>query len=212
MERLRDLIKQYSRWKNLEIYLNRIELNLNGDFEVAIGNTKSLIEAICKTILDERKTYQYTRSEKINKLVRKTMEALNIKQDKTISEFTNGLIKASQTLGELRNNIDSSAHGKSLLSVDNNPIEELTLYFLINSVETLACFLIEFYEIEHPRKIEKELNYTELNNFNQFLDQKHGDIEILGAYYSLSEILFHIDKIAYKDQHQKYLGGLNETN
>ena len=170
MKRLKELINKHSRWQGLTRYISRIEIYSSSDFEVAIGNAKSLIECICKTILDEQEK-DYTNGATINKLLRETLRALNIQKDGEVSKFAQGVISASQHLGELRNKIDTSSHGQSLLTVENNPIEELTLYFLINSIETIACFLIEFYEIEHPRKQQlQEKVYADFQDLNDYLD------------------------------------------
>ena len=143
MDRLKQLSKQYGQWKDLAIYIERIEYNLDSDFGAAIGNSKSLIECICKTILHEQETS----------------------------------------------------------------------YFLINCVENIACFLIDFYEIEYPRtKQTPDRKYIDYQDFNEYLDNLYGNIHMIGLSYSTSEILFLIDQVAYLDKYQEYLGEINETH
>ena len=211
MEKLKSLTETYSRWKDLRKYVDRIDTYLTSDFEVAIGSAKSLIESICKTILDEQKV-EISDEAKIKKLVNETLKSLNIKRDE-VCHFTSGIITASQNLATLRNKLDTSSHGQSLLTIENNPMEELTIYFLINSVEVIACFLIEFYEIEYPlNKKSKEHCYEDYDEFNKWLDNEYGMITVTEYPISTSLALF-TDPIAYKEKYQEYLSLKNgKTN
>jgi hypothetical protein len=212
MERLKELIQEQSRWKDLEIYPTRIEAFLDNDFISAIENGKALIETICKTILDEQKE-SYEKNETINKLVSKTLFALGIFAKGQISKFGSGIVTALHNLGELRNKIGDTAHGKSLLEIRKNKIEALSAGFLINSVELLACFLIEYYEFEFPtHKEKKERKYEDFQTFNEYLDETYGNIQVADYKYLASEILFAVDETAYDFEFQKYLSEPNDTN
>ena len=224
MDRLKEIVNNYSRWINLSTHITRIEFQINGDLTSAIGSTKSLLESICKTILDHEKA-GYDKNDNVNKLVKKTIQTLKIENPDQISLFGNGLVASIQYLGELRNRIDESSHGKSLLD-KNKKIDSITASFLINSAETIACFLIEFYEIEHPRKTEKDEfsieefkniydykgkdPYDDIKDFHIYLDNEHGFAEIANIPYATSEALFAVDITAYKDEYRKYREVVNE--
>lgn len=167
MDKLEKLINNYSRWTDLLDYIPRIEYQISHDLTAAIGSTKSLVESICKTILDHEKE-GYNNDDNINKLVKKTIKSLKTENPDLISLFGNNLVSSMQNLGEIRNKIDESSHGKSLLD-KTQKIDLITASFLINSVETISCFLIEFYEIEHPRrKGEDEFRFENLKDFNDY--------------------------------------------
>ena len=209
MYRLKEIVNNYSRWQDLSTHINRIEYQINDDLTSAIGSTKSLLESICKTILDYEQG-EYENYDNVNKLVKKTIQILKIENPSQTSAFGNALVTSIQNLGELRNRIDDSSHGKSLLD-KNKKIDSIIASFLINSAETIACFLIEFYEIEHPRKKgENEFNFQEMKEFNEYLDDQHGDVKIANLLYPTSEALFAVDTTAYKDEHRKYLEVVNE--
>ncbi len=209
MERLKELINNYGRWKNLSPYIIRIEYQISNDLTSAIGCTKSLLESICKTILDHEKV-EYLQTDNINKLAKKTIQSLKIEKFDKISLFGNALVTSIHNIGELRNEMDESSHGKSLLD-KTQKLDLITASFLINSAETIACFLIEFYEIEHPRKkVEDELSFKELQEFNDYIDKEHGYVEIAKIPYATSEALFATDRTAYKDQYRKYLKVVND--
>jgi len=210
MDRLKELINNYSRWTDLSTHINRIEYQVSNDLAAAIGSTKALLESICKTILNHEDP-KYDKNDNINKLVKKTIQSLKIENPEQTSLFGNALVTSIQNLGEIRNRIDESSHGKSLL-VKTEKIDLITASFLINSAETMACFLIEFYEIEHPRKKsdDTELIFKKFADFNDYLDNEHGNVQIAGISCCTSEALFAVDKIAYKDEHRKYLEVKNE--
>jgi Abortive infection C-terminus len=212
VNKLKELINNYSRWSNLSSYINRIELQIESDIGAAIGSTKALLESICKTILDNENV-TYDSYDNINKLVKKTIQSLNIENPDKISAFGNALVTSIHSLGELRNLVDDSSHGKSLLD-KNRKIDLISASFLISSSETIAYFLIEFYELEHPRinKAEKFI-FEEMEDFNNYLDDEHGSVKVAKIPYLTSEILFAIDPTAYNDEYQKYLGAVNgKTN
>jgi len=211
MDRLKELIQEQSRWKDLEIYPTRIEAFLDNDFISAIENGKALIETICKTILDEQKEI-YNKNETINKLVSKTLITLGIFAKGQISKFGSGIVTALQNLGELRNKIGDTSHGKSLYEIRKNKIEALSAGFLINSVELIACFLIEYYEFEFPtQKEKKERKYDDFQTFNEYLDEAYGNIQVADYSYLTSEVLFVVDETAYEFEFQKYLSQPNDT-
>jgi hypothetical protein len=209
MEKLKQLIEKYGKWQGLKIYVDKIDYFLDAaDFGAAVGTAKSLIECICKTILDEQ-NHKYDKKSNVNQLVKKTCIALQIENDSVV-EFANSMVTASQKVGEIRNVIDTSSHGHSLSSEKSKKIEGITVNFLINSVETIACFLLEFYEIEYPlRNQPEDISYESFQDFNDYLDNLYGDINIAGLSYPASEILFLIDKIAYQNKYQEeYLGSI----
>lgn len=207
MEKLKQLIEKYGKWQGLKIYVDKIDYFLDADFGAAVGCGKSLIECICKTILDEQ-NHQYDKNPTVNHLVKKTCIALKI-ENNLVSQFANSMVTASQRLGEIRNAIDTSSHGHSLSSEKSKKIEGITVYFLINSVEAIACFLLEFYEIEHPlRNQPQDISYESFQDFNDYLDNLHGDINVAGLSYPASEVLFLIDAIAYQNKYQEYLGSI----
>lgn len=209
MDKLKGIINNYSRWRDLSSHLTRIEYQIGNDIPAAIGSTKSLLEAICKTILDYEKI-AYQEKDKINTVVTKTIKSLKIENANPIDSLANHLINSINALGILRNKIDESSHGKSLLA--NKPqIDSITATFLMNSAETIACFLIEFYEIEHPRKKgEDEFDFQKMQEFNDYLDDQHGSVEIANIPYATSEALFAVDITAYKDEYRKYREVVNE--
>lgn len=54
MEKLKTLIQEYGRWKDLSIYVDRIEAHIESDFSNSLENSKALLESIGKQICEIR--------------------------------------------------------------------------------------------------------------------------------------------------------------
>ena len=208
MEKLKQTISAYDAWEGLIIYINRIETFLETDFITAVENGKALIESICKTILSN--TFDpYGETDSVNKLVSITLKRLGIFAENQISKFGSGMVTAMQNLGELRNNHGDTSHGKSIDELKNNRLEKLSAAFLVNSIEVMAVFLIEYYEIEFPNKEKETEEVVDYSDFNDFLDEEYGDVLVIGIPYPTSDVLLSVDRTAYGVKFQEYLGDLD---
>jgi len=214
MNKIKTVIQNYSRWKNLEKYPQRIESFIESDMILAIENSKALIETVCKTILTEQGE-DFEEIGSLNSLMRKTLLTLRILNANQISRFSSGMITVIQNIGELRNRYGDTSHGRNITEIGLKKFESISSQFLISAVECIACFLIEYYEHEFPKKIKKsEIQYFDEDNkhFNDHLDDIY-EIIAFGDYVFLpSEILFHLDQTAYMTEKQKYLGSKNADN
>ena len=208
MEKLKQTISVYNAWEGLGTYINRIETFLDTDFITSVENGKALIESICKTILSKTPE-PYAETDSINKLVSITLKHLGIFAENQISKFGSGMVTAMQNLGELRNNHGETSHGKSIDDLKNNRLEQISAAFLVNSIEVMAVFLIEYYEIEFPNKREKKKEKIDYSDFNEFLDEEYGDVDVIGIPYPTSEVLLSVDGTAYGVKYQEYLGELD---
>lgn len=206
MDKIKEVIQNHSCWKNLVIYPQRIETFLEKDIILAIENCKSFIETICKTILSEQNA-DFEETDSLNKLIRSTLLTLRILNPNQISKFSSGMITVIQNLGELRNLHGDTSHGKKLAEMGLNKFEYISAQFLISAVECIACFLIEYYEHEFPKKSQQnEPQYSDHQIFNDYFDDAFETV-IFGDYEFLpSEILFNLDLTAYLAEKQKYLG------
>ena len=150
-----------SRLPNMSALLNHTEsLNLTGvykhverinsgvanDPQLAIGESKNLIETICKYILDERKVS--IQNDQLQKLVRSTLSELALlpddipekaKGNETIRRVLSSLTQIVQGLAELRN-LYGSGHGPG----PNVPgVQQRHALLCVGAATTLAVFLLE---------------------------------------------------------------------
>jgi hypothetical protein len=208
LEKLRQLSSKYRRWHSLEKFIDRIDLVCEVDMRSAISNSNSLIETILKTILYERvKDYQEDTSKLKNagvkKLATDALKSIDFHSNDQI-KFISGLITAIQNLGSIRNGF---SHGRHLQSEDEEKTDEISTLFLLQSVETIACFLIDFYEIEYPlisKTDSAKYDSEKYAEFNDWLDEEYGTVIVADVPIMASVALF-TDLIAYQGEYQKYL-------
>ena len=207
MDKLKDKISQYGKWAAISTYIDRIETHLNSDFSISLENAKALLETIAKEIC-KLKGKELAENSSINAVLKNAFYAFGYTKDNMVLQISSALATIGQQIGDLRNEIGTSAHGKTLdeLRNRNSAINELTQYFLINSVELIACFLISLYEGEHMNmNLPKEIIYGECEEFNDYWDELYGEF-FMGDYsYTASEILFNNDPNAYETEFNSYL-------
>lgn len=214
MEKLRATIEQYSRWKGLELYIDRMEGHLDSDFSTSIENAKALLETIGKEIC-KAKDAELPAAPSINAVLKKAFSALGYSNEDLVNKVSGSLANIGQELGNLRNEISPTSHGKSLdeLQVRNNKVDALTREFLIDSTLVVAVFLIRAFEerkdaavlVDAETTKDELLNYDELEDFNAFLDDAYGDIKMGNVTFTASEILFNMDYKAYETEFVEFM-------
>ena len=212
MERLKKIIGQYGRWSELATYTDRIEAHTSTDFSHAIENAKALLETIGKEIC-RSKGVELGETVSINAVMKKAFTAIGYSSDNLVTQISSALATIGQNIGELRNDIGTTSHGKSLeeLKERNNKVDGLTREFLIDTTVIVASFLIKTFENENPRiktgTVETELFYTDNEPFNEFWDDLYGEFEMGDYSFPGSEILFNVDHNAYVTEHQAFTEG-----
>lgn len=221
MERLRATIAQYSRWKELTLYVDRMEGHLESDFSISIENAKALLESISKEICCA-KGITLGSSPSINAVLKKAFLALGYSNEDLVNKVSGSLANIGQELGNLRNEVSPTSHGKSLdeLRERNNKIDLLTREFLIDSTLVVAIFLIRAFEerkdnigMQPQSAIEEDaLDYEEFEDFNSFWDDSFGEFS-MGTYsYTASEILYNVDYQAYRSEYTAFRESETENN
>lgn len=209
MDKLKKTIEQYGRWTELSIYIGRIETHIDSDFSHSLENAKALLETIGKEIC-QSKGIQLSETSSINGVLKNAFSSLGYTNSNLVNQIASALATIGQQVGELRNEIGISSHGKSLEEIRerNNSVDILTREFLIDTVEIVSCFLIRNFENENPRKpketLEETLDYWEAEEFNEFWDDSFGEFEMGNYAYSASEILFNVDKQAYINEYNAF--------
>jgi len=199
MEKLRELLELYSRWEPLKEYIRKIDSYRFVDFSLALENSKALLESIAKEICKE-KDVEVENNITINSLLKKAFIAIGYKNNTHVTKISSALATIGQQLGNLRNTIGTTSHGRTLDEIEerNNKVDELAKKFLIEATELIASFLIECFENENPRMSSKDrVSYENNQDFNDYWDNEFGEF-MMGEYsYAASEILYNVDPEAY---------------
>ncbi len=118
---------------------------LASDPDQALGSACSLLESICKAILDKMHL-GYPKDQSIQPLVSTVAKAMNLSPeghaDPDLKAILGGLASASQGIGTIRTK-SSSAHGKGR---KNYRLEERHARLAIGAATTIGIFLIETFQ------------------------------------------------------------------
>jgi hypothetical protein len=207
VQRIKAILEKYSRWQDYEFYVKRIEGYRETDFSICIENSKSLLEGICKEIC-KQKNQPVEKTDSVSKVVRLAFGCLGHQPTATVNQIGQALANIGQQMGNFRNEIGATSHGKTVeeLRKRENSIDILTGDFLIQSIETVCCFLIEAFETENPLvpKEAKE-SYEDNEDFNDYWNNIYGDITVaVGIEYDASEILYHLNYPLYKQALEEF--------
>ena len=209
MDKLKTVIKDYGRWSELETYIERIETHIEIDFSHSLENAKALLETVGKEICTCN-AVELGATPSINSVLKKAFSSMGYANSNLVNQVSSALATIGQQVGELRNEIGLTSHGKSLDEIKqrNNKVDQLTREFLIDTVELVSVFLIRNFETKHQRTAHEaltdSLDYLEAEEFNESWDDSFGEF-VMGDYsYPASEILFNVDKQAYVNEYKAF--------
>ena len=210
MDKLKTVIKEYGRWSELETYIDRIETHIEIDFSHSLENAKALLETVGKEICTCN-AVELGATPSINSVLKKAFSSMGYANSNLVNQVSSALATIGQQVGELRNEIGLTSHGKSLEEIKqrNSKVDLLTREFLIDTVELVSVFLIRNFETKHQRTayetLTDSLDYLEAEDFNESWDDSFGEF-VMGDYsYPASEILFNVDKQAYVNEYQAFM-------
>lgn len=206
MNRLNEIIFHYGRWSELLTYTERIDAYILTDFSQALENSKALLETISKEICSA-KGLELNGSASINTTLKKAFSAIGFKGDALVTQISSALANIGQQMGNLRNDIGTTSHGKTLEEIKqrNDQVDEISKEFLIETTVIVASFLIRTFESENPRDgvnpLDLNFRYEGQVDFNDYWDDSFGEF-VMGEYsFPASEILFYVD---YNDYLREY--------
>lgn len=209
MQKLKAIIEQHGRWEGLSVFVERIETHVEADFSIALENSKTLLETISHEICISQKI-EIPASATTNDILKKAFIAIGCRGDDLVSQISRSLANIGQQMGNLRNDIGSTAHGMPLdkLRERNNKVDIFTRELLVDTTEMIASFLIRAYEALHPSPVHKpepeQPSYESCRDFNDYWDESFGDFE-MGTYsYPASEILYNLDPSAYGTEYRNF--------
>lgn len=208
MQKLREVIETNTRWSEFSIFVDRIESSRDQDFSLAFENAKALLESVCKEICKSYGKELSTQSS-MNGIVKTSFSALGFANVDIVSQISRSLANVGQIIGELRNDIGVTGHGRTMeeLRQRNSKIDELTKDFLFDSIKTIIIFLIRSFEYKQLNDIGstgKEQENERNEKFDDTWDERYGEF-VMGEYsYTASEILFAVDSKAYQYERKNF--------
>jgi cob(I)alamin adenosyltransferase len=152
MDKLKAVIKEYGRWSELETYIDRIETHIEIDFSHSLENAKALLETVGKEICTCN-SVELDATPSINSVLKKAFSSMGYANSNLVNQVSSALATIGQKVGELRNEICLTSHGKSLEEIKqrNNNVDLLTREFLIDTVELKQYFTGRIRIIAHHK-------------------------------------------------------------
>jgi hypothetical protein len=184
-----------------------IEGCISSNPALCVETCKSLIEGICKTILNNLNV-EFSNQTTFQGLVQKTIGSIlneddNFKTD--LSELGGRIASVANKLGEIRNHRAGFAtHG---LDVLNPRLTETVSVFAYKVADTIGGFILNCYINNRVKKPDHRIHYEDCAVFNEYFDEIN-PIMLGGIILSASEALFKQDYEAYKESYFDYLNNL----
>src|SRR5699024_5887997 len=120
----------------------------------------------------------------INGVLKQSFKSMGYVNTDMVSQISRSLANIGQQVGNLRNEIGTTSHGKSLDEIKqrNDKVDLLTREFLIDTVECVCVFLIRNYEGKKKKNaeelLEDKLDYLDSEEFNEFWDESFGEFSM----------------------------------
>ncbi len=209
MIKLKQVITEYNHWDGLTQYIDRIESYYEIDFSQALGNCKTILESVGKEICDKNGK-ALGKAPSVNAVLKNAFSSMGYSNTDLVNQISSSLATIAQQIGNLRNEIDPNAHGKTMkeLQLRNDKVDILTREFLINTVESVSVLLIRTFETQNQRTpselLVDTLDYGEAEEFNDSWDDSFGEFAMGEYSYPASEILFNVDKQAYVTEYNTF--------
>ena len=206
MSASRDILNEIADPPALFELIEQIELAVNDGSSRTFDIAKSLIESACKTIMIDRGVdVEHWDTPKLlkNTLLRLKLLPSGHSEYSSIHEgltkTARGLFQSVQGLCELRNLEGIISHGPDGYK---EPLEPAQILLAARSADTIVHFLLKAhwsYPVDYGIG---RLVYEDQEEFNEFVDDTHEIVSILGLDFLPSEILFYMDKdqVTYREK------------
>lgn len=198
MEKLKQVIAWKKRWEWLNSYISLIENNRFTDPNASLDWTKSILESISKTILEDKKIV-YNPGWSISSLMKKAFEQLpifvrlwNIEQQQS-SAIVGAFATIVNAIWTFRNHHWFFAHWRDL---EAQKFDNYLLDLSISSSDLISSFLIICHS--EDLKDRTRIYYEEFELFNKWFDENEEWYEIRWIPCSPSYTLFNSDIEVYR--------------
>jgi len=190
---------------HIEEQVKALELAVVENTGLAFDLARTLIESACKTILTERGS-TFDKDDDLPKLFRAASLtvpflpvalATDAAARKSLQQTLSGLSTAVQGVCELRNAFGFASHGS-----DATPpaMEGVQALLVAQAADAIIGFLYRVHrqDLSRPRSV--PLEYDDRPDFNDWIDDQSEPVQILSLPpYRPSEVLFSVDREAYRD-------------
>lgn len=174
----------------------------NNENPLIIDRSKTMLETTLKTILkDNNSSAKDPKS--LTSLYSSVKNLVIFNTDKAIDEIFKKMGGSiTHALGELRNSYGIASHGSDAYSV--NPLGTPEVEMMVSAVDGLVACLWTKHKSQFKPSANSRIHYEDNPEFNNWLDDQSDGCRFDDSVYLVSEILFKIDLVAYRERLIEY--------
>lgn len=188
---------------HIEQQVVSIELAVAENPGLAFDLAKTLIESICRTVLDERKI-AYSEDDDLPKLFKTASQNLPFlpltasgasEVRESLKRTLGGSSTAIQGICELRNQCGFASHGSG---APRPAMESVQALLAAEAADTIVGFFHRVHRQDRTPTVTPRALFAESSAFNDSIDDLHGMIRIYEVEFRPSEILFQMEPETYR--------------
>jgi len=195
---------------HIERQVSALEQAVYSNPSLAFDLAKTLIESVCKTILNDR-AYVFEKNINFPTLTRTTLEQLQILPDdyteatavkQCLEKTLDGFLKIFAGIGELRNKEGLASHGKDAYTPMLDPLQA---QLMARAADAVVNFLYKSHRNYVGPQPFRGIAYEDNEEFNEYVDSNHPRIVLFEEYtFKPSEVLYQFDQVAYNDKRNEF--------
>ena len=204
MHGAREILALAGNAVHLEQQINAIEIAVLHLPNLAVDLARTLVETICKTILNDRGQSDCD-TLGFKDLLKATYAAVQLVPDGKLSSpegqaalrnLAENLDAAILGISQLRQAEGLASHGKDAYF---SPLEGVQAEFVARAADALVAYLYKSHRRYLGTPLVRLLEYKDNPKLNEHIDSNNDTIAIFDLQYKPSEVLFSADRQAYLD-------------
>ncbi len=189
---------------HLEQQIYAIEGAVTRSPNLAADLARTLVETVCKTILNDRGQPDCDKLG-FKDLLRATYAAVQLVPDEKLTspesqaalrQLAENLDAAILGISQLRQAEGLASHGKDAYFAS---LEGVQAEFAARAADALVSFLYKSHRRYSGTALARLLEYKDNPELNEYIDSNNATVRIFDLEYSPSEVLFSTDRQAYRD-------------
>ncbi|MEM4168229.1 MAG: abortive infection family protein [Candidatus Caldarchaeum sp.] len=209
MNGAREVLDMTGGAARLEEQVKALEAAVVKTPSLAFDLSCSLVESVCKTIL---KDVGYTNCDSLGfkdllqavykriQIIPEThVESEDIKE--AVYKIINSLNEVIWGLSELRHKAGVASHGRDAFEP---PLDRLQAELVARAADAVISFLFKAHHSYLRPGESSRFEYGDYEDFDRWIDESNNPVRIFNLEYRPSEVLFHVDREAYRDFMMSY--------
>lgn len=183
---------------HIEKQTSAVEAALDDNTGLVFDFARTLVESVCRTILDER-GIAYGSDDDLPRLFRTVASSLpllpvaasaEVEARQSLAKTLNGLSTAIQGICELRNAYGFASHGSGVARPQFDSAQGL---LAAQAADTIVGFLYRMHTQDRTPPVTPAAEFAGSGAYNDWIDEQHELVQIFESTFRPSEVLFQIE-------------------